>query len=68
MKKEDNKSTQRHKAGRTPKSDPAIFRYSISFNEQQLVAFLTRFDETGMKVKAHFITACIFNKLSPQYI
>ena len=25
-------------------------------------AFLARFDTSGMKVKAHFITACIFDK------
>ncbi len=62
MKKEENKAAQRHKAGRTPKSDPAVFRYSISLNEQEQAAFLARFDETGMKVKAHFITACIFDK------
>jgi hypothetical protein len=60
--KEENKLPQRRKAGRTPKSDPAVFRYAISLNEVDNAAFLGRFDESGMTVKAHFITTCIFNK------
>ena len=60
--KEEIKLSQRRKAGRTPKSDPAIFRYAISLNEVENAAFLGRFDESGMTVKAHFITASIFNK------
>jgi hypothetical protein len=60
--KEEIKLPQRRKAGRTPKSDPAIFRYAISLNEVENAAFLGRFDESGMTVKAHFITASIFNK------
>jgi hypothetical protein len=62
MKTEEKKTSRKTKVGRTQKSDPAIFRYSISFNSVEHVAFLGRFDESGMKVKAHFITACIFNK------
>ena len=60
--KEDIKLTQRRKAGRTHKSDPAIFRYAISLNEVENAAILGRFDESGITVKAHFITASIFNK------
>jgi len=60
--KEEIKLPQIRKAGRTPKSDPAIFRYAISLNEIENVAFLGRFDKSGMTVKAHFITASIFNK------
>ncbi|MDD5053185.1 MAG: conjugal transfer protein MobA [Sulfuricurvum sp.] len=62
MNTEDNKLHRKTKAGRNQKSDPAIFRYSISFNAVENTAFLGRFDESGMKVKAHFITACIFDK------
>ena len=57
------KGHRKTKVGRTQKSDPAIFRYSISFNAVEHAAFLGRFDESGMKVKAHFITACIFDKV-----
>ena len=53
---------RKFKVGRIPKSDPAIFRYSISFNAVEHAAFLARFDASGIKVKAHFITACIFDK------
>ena len=62
MNKEESKLPQILKAGRTPKSDPAIFRYAISLNEIEIVAFLGRFDKSGMTVKAHFITTSIFNK------
>ena len=62
MNQKENKVPHKSKVGRTQKSDPAIFRYSISFNAVERAAFLARFDESGMKVKAHFITACIFDK------
>lgn len=50
------------KAGRKPKDNPAIFRYSVSFNATEHAKFLTLFEQSGMKVKAHFIAACIFNR------
>jgi hypothetical protein len=62
MNKKEDKLTHKARAGRNLKSDPAIFRHTISLNEEQNAAFLGRFDESGMKVKAHFITACIFDK------
>ena len=62
MNAEKKKVPRKTKVGRTQKSDPAIFRYSISFNSVEHVAFLGRFDESGMTVKAHFITSCIFDK------
>jgi hypothetical protein len=62
MNPELKKMPRKSKAGRTQKSDPAIFRYSISFNAVEHTAFLARFDASGMKVKAHFITTCIFDK------
>jgi hypothetical protein len=48
--------------GRKPKTSPAVFRYYIRFNEQEHNEFLTRFERSGMKVKAHFITSCIFDR------
>jgi hypothetical protein len=41
--------------GRKPKADPAVFRYSVSFNAGEHAEFLSRFEQSGMKVKAHFI-------------
>jgi len=58
---EENKSRSR-KAGRKPKDNPAVFRYSVSFNEAEHARFLSLFEQSGMKIKAHFITACIFDK------
>ncbi|WET51851.1 conjugal transfer protein MobA [Chryseobacterium indologenes] len=50
------------KTGRHPKLDPANIRYTISFNQKEHLSFLKLFEQSGMKVKAHFITACIFQK------
>lgn len=51
-----------HQGGRKPKSNPAIFRYSVSFNATEHAEFLSRFEQSGLKVKAHFIAACIFDR------
>jgi hypothetical protein len=59
---EDNSKTSPHKGGRHPKNDPAIHRYSISFTAEENARFLSLFEESGMHVMAHFITACIFQK------
>jgi len=48
--------------GRKPKADPAVFRYSVSFTESEHNDFLSRFERSGMQVKAHFIASCIFNR------
>jgi len=48
--------------GRKPKADPAVFRYTINFNAAEHNEFLTRFERSGMDVKAHFITSCIFER------
>ncbi len=36
--------------------------YSISLNAEENAKFLALFDQSGMNVKARFITACIFQK------
>ncbi len=54
--------TRKRKVGRLPKKDPAVFRYSISFNAVEHDKFLSLFEQSGQRVKAHFITACIFSK------
>lgn len=58
----DNKKRLKTTGGRPPKTDPAKIRYSISLNEEEHARFLALFDKSGMKVKAHFITSCIFDK------
>ncbi len=60
---EDSNKKQK-KTGRHPKTDPAKIRFSISFNEAEHARFLSLFEQSGMKIKAHFITSCIFeNKI-----
>lgn len=54
--------TRKRRVGRLPKKDPAVFRYSISFNAVEHDKFLSLFEQSGQRVKAHFITACIFSK------
>jgi hypothetical protein len=59
---DENNNTQSKKSGRNPKKDPAVFRYSISLSAEENVRFLSLFEQSEMDVKAHFITACIFQK------
>jgi len=59
---EENKPIQRQKAGRKPKSHPAIFRHTIILNEVENIEFLGRYDQSCMQVRANFITSCIFGK------
>lgn len=49
-------------AGRKPKADPCRHRYSFNLNDSENVRFLSLFDASGLKEKAHFITSCIFNR------
>ena len=59
---DDNVTHRKHKGGRHPKDDRATFRYSISLTAVENAKFLTLFEQSGMNVMAHFITACIFQK------
>ncbi|MFP9114643.1 conjugal transfer protein MobA [Flavobacterium sp. RHBU_3] len=59
---DDNSTHKKHKGGRHPKDDRATFRYSISLTAVENAKFLTLFEQSGMNVMAHFITACIFQK------
>lgn len=56
------KNPRQRKTGRIPKKDPAVFRYSISFNSIDHARFLSLFEQSGAANKAGFITSCIFNK------
>ena len=59
---EEKNRKQIRKTGRKPKNDPAVNRYSINLNAEDNAKFLALFDQSGMKVIAHFITACVFQK------
>ena len=62
MKQKNENASRPGGAGRKPKADPAVFRYSISFNSIDHARFLALFDQSGMRTKAHFITARIFGE------
>jgi len=59
---ENNSQDKKHKGGRHPKDDRAVYRYSISLTAAENAKFLSLFEQSGMNVMAHFITACIFQK------
>ncbi|WP_430615248.1 conjugal transfer protein MobA [Flavobacterium sp. JP2137] len=59
---EEKNRKQIRKTGRKPKIDPAVNRYSFNLNDEDNAKFLALFDQSGMKVTAHFITACLFQK------
>ncbi len=59
---ENDSPDKKHKGGRHPKDDRAVYRYSISLNAAENAKFLLLFEQSGMNVMAHFITACIFQK------
>lgn len=57
-----SENRQKHKGGRKQKANPCIHRYSINLNDEDNARFLSQFEASGMKVKAHFITVCLFEK------
>lgn len=51
---------KRGKGGRSPKTDPANYRYSVNFTAVEHARFLTMFEESGLQSKARFIAARVF--------
>jgi len=49
------------KTGRIPKSDPAVHRYTVRFNDEEHLRFLAMFDESGSHAKAVFIKKRLFD-------
>ncbi len=62
MEKEKTNVPQSYGKGRKPKTDPAVFRYSVSFNAADHARFLALFEQSGMRTKAHFIIHRIFGE------
>jgi hypothetical protein len=60
MNQNESNTPKRGKGGRTPKNDPANFRYSVNFTAVQHAQFLTLFEQSGLQSKARFIAARIF--------
>jgi hypothetical protein len=56
------KMKTKHKGGRKPKLNTCNHRYSFNLNDVDNAKFLSLFEASGMEVKAHFITATLFEK------
>ncbi|GIM54049.1 conjugal transfer protein MobA [Capnocytophaga cynodegmi] len=48
--------------GRYKKLNPTTHRYVFRLNDEDNAKFLSLFEQSGMKVKAHFITSVLFSK------
>ena len=55
------KPHKRGKGGRTPKIDPANYRYSVNFTAVEHARFLTMFEQSGLQSRARFIAARVFS-------
>ncbi len=60
MKENVNNTPKRGRGGRSPKNDPACFRYSVNFTAVEHAQFLTLFEQSGLQSKARFIAARVF--------
>ncbi len=45
---------RRNKGGRNPKLDPAVFRYTVRFSEEEHNRFLSMFEKSGVNAKSVF--------------
>ena len=55
-------SEKKSKAGRNPKIDTALFRYTVRFNEEEHNRFLSMFEKSGVYAKSVFIKAHFFGQ------
>ena len=60
MTKKTENSPKRGKGGRSPKNDPANYRYSVNFTAVEHARFLTLFEQSGLQSRARFIAARVF--------
>lgn len=53
---------RKYKGGRKPKLDKAKNRYVMYLNDVDNARFISLFEKSGMKTKAHFIVARVFDE------
>ena len=46
------KEKRKSKAGRNPKLDPAVYRYTVRFNEEEHNRFLAMFGKSGVYARS----------------
>lgn len=61
MKKKNDNTGRKYKAGRKPKANPAIYRCDIRLNETDNCKFETLFELSGFKYRGHFIKDKVLN-------
>jgi len=60
--KENKHLPSQKKGGRKPKTNPAVFRYTVNFDSVEHARFLTLFEQSGLQSKAQFIAARVFSE------
>ena len=60
MNENTENTPKRGKGGRSPKNNPANYRYSVNFTAVEHARFLTLFEQSGLQSKARFIAARVF--------
>ncbi len=55
-------SEKKSKAGRNPKIDPSVYRYTVRFNGAEHNRFLSMFEKSGVYAKSVFIKAHFFGQ------
>lgn len=58
----DEKEKSRRKGGRSPKTNPAVYRYTVNFDAVEHARFLTLFERSGLRSMAQFIAARVFSE------
>lgn len=53
---------RKNRTGRTPKNDPAVFRYTVRFNEEEHNRFLSMYERSGVSARSVFIKAHFFGR------
>ena len=56
------KEKRKSKSGRNPKLDPAVYRYTVRFNEEEHNRFLSMFEKSGVYAKSVFLKAHFFGQ------
>ena len=56
------KEKRKSKAGRNPKLDPAVYRYTVRLNEEEHNRFLAMFGKSGVYARSVFLKAHFFGQ------
>ena len=54
------RTEKRKKGGRIPKRDPAVYRYTVRFSEEEHNRFLSMFEKSGVSARSVFLKAHFF--------